>query len=100
MTSVSEPLTAPPRSVLDQDWRKILNYGLVLALALVFVALSNMPVGMDRRVVIEPYLSMGYLSLLWLPLVLGAKSVAKSSSRGWLPRQRGSAMSWPARSSV
>lgn len=61
----------PARRMLDQDWRKVLNYGLLLALVLVFVALTNMPVNLDRRMLIEPIFSMGYLSLLWLPAVFG-----------------------------
>ncbi len=62
---------APARGVLDQDWRKIVNYGLLLALAEVFIALANMPVGLDDFILIEPILSLGYVSLLWLPLLLG-----------------------------
>jgi branched-chain amino acid transport system permease protein len=62
---------APARSALDQDWRKVVRFGLLLALALVFISLAGMPVGLDTRVVIEPILSMGYLSLLWLPFLLG-----------------------------
>ncbi len=62
---------APARGILDQDWRKILNYGLLLALAEVFIALANMPVALDDFVLIEPILSLGYMSLLWLPLILG-----------------------------
>ena len=61
----------PARGLLDQDWRRVINYGLLLAMALVFVALTNMPVKLDRRMLIEPVFSMGYLSLFWLPAVLG-----------------------------
>ncbi|MFV2040170.1 MAG: hypothetical protein ACC660_07995, partial [Acidimicrobiales bacterium] len=70
MTAVAAGL-APARSPLDQSWRKLLNYGLILVLAQVFIALSNMPVELDRRVIIEPVLSLGYLSLLWLPIMVG-----------------------------
>ncbi len=61
----------PARRLLDQNWRKLINYGLLLAMVLVFVALTNMPVKLDRRMLIEPIFSMGYLSLFWLPAVLG-----------------------------
>lgn len=70
MTEVATTV-APARGVLDQDWRKVVRLGLLLALGLVFISLAGMPVGLDTRVVIEPVLSMGYLALLWLPLVLG-----------------------------
>lgn len=62
---------APARSVFDQDWRKLIKWGLIVALAQVFIALSNMPVKLDRRILIEPVLSLGYLSILWLPALAG-----------------------------
>ena len=33
--------------------------------------MANMPVSLDARMIIEPVLSMGYLSLLWVPVVMG-----------------------------
>jgi len=60
--------TAP---ITDQDWRKLGKWGGLCALALVLVSLIGMPVGLDRRILIHPVLSLGYLSLLWIPLVLG-----------------------------
>lgn len=57
----------PARPLFDQNWRKLVSFGLVLAAVLVFVALTNMPVKLDRRMLIEPVFSMGYLSLFWLP---------------------------------
>ena len=63
--------TLPARAAFDQEWRKVVNHGLLLALVLVFVSLANMPVSLDSRMIIEPMLSMGYLSLLWIPVVMG-----------------------------
>lgn len=62
---------APARSPFDQDWRKVVNWGLILALALVFVSLTDMPEKLDRRIIVEPLLSMGYLSLIWIPIAFG-----------------------------
>lgn len=61
----------PARPLFDQNWRKLVSFGLVAAMVLVFVALTNMPVKLDRRMLIEPLFSMGYLSLFWLPALLG-----------------------------
>ena len=58
------------RRLLDQDWQKLVRAGAILALGQVFIALSGMPVNFDRRLLIDPILSLGYLSLLWLPLVV------------------------------
>ncbi len=65
------PAPAHRRRLLDQDWPRLLRAGAVLALGQVFIALSGMPVSFDRRLLIDPVLSLGYLSLLWLPLVVG-----------------------------
>lgn len=59
------------RGALDVDWHKVARVGGILAIGLVFIALAGMPVGLDRRLVIDPILSLGYLSLLWLPFILG-----------------------------
>ncbi len=69
---------------LDQDWEKVIRFGGLTALTLVFVALSGMPVGLDGRDLlfwINPGvyvdhpdgqgLSLGYLSLLLWPVVMG-----------------------------
>ena len=69
MTSTSAA-TYRPR-VSDQDWRRIATWGGLCALFLILVSLIGMPVGLDRRILIHPVLSLGYLSLLWIPLVLG-----------------------------
>jgi branched-chain amino acid transport system permease protein len=62
---------APARGAFDQDWRKLVNWGLICALALIFVSLTDMPDKLDKRVIVEPLLSMGYLSLIWIPVALG-----------------------------
>ena len=59
------------KGAFDIDLKRVAQTGGLLALGLVFIALAGMPVGLDKRKVIEPVLSLGYLSLLWLPMVLG-----------------------------
>ena len=61
---------APRRRLLDQDWPKMMRASAILAIGQVFIALSGMPVTFDRRLLIDPILSLGYLSLIWLPLVV------------------------------
>lgn len=65
------PAASPRRRLLDQDWRKLVRAGAILAVGQVFIALSGMPVTFDRRLLIDPILSLGYLSIIWLPLVVG-----------------------------
>ncbi len=73
---------APVQSSVD--WNKVARFGGILALALVFISLSGMPVGLDKRTIlywINPGvyvnnpdgvgLTLGYLSLLIWPILLG-----------------------------
>ena len=65
---------APSRPVLDQDWRRLARMGAVGAVAQIFIALSNMPVRLDERVVVKPVLSLGYLTLLVVPFAAGYRA--------------------------
>ena len=67
----AEPLLSPSRPALAQDWRRLLRMGAVGAVAQIFIALSNMPVRLDERLVVKPILSLGYLTLLIVPFAAG-----------------------------
>lgn len=58
-------------SLDDLDLRRLLSTGMILAAIEVFISLANMPVALDAVMIVDPVLSLGYLSLLWLPLLLG-----------------------------
>ena len=64
---------APPRQPLAQDWRRIARMGAIGAFGQIFISLSNMPVKLDGRAIIEGVLSLGYLSLVVLPLAAGSR---------------------------
>ncbi|WP_323672054.1 branched-chain amino acid ABC transporter permease [Candidatus Poriferisodalis multihospitum] len=64
---------APPRPPFAQDWRRIARMGAVGAVGQIFISLSNMPVKLDGRAIIEGILSLGYLSLVVLPLAAGSR---------------------------
>ena len=55
----------------QQEWRRILRWGGICVLAQVLICLVGLPVELDRRILIESTLSLGYLFLLWVPLVSG-----------------------------
>ena len=67
----AEPELAPARLALAQDWRRLVRMGAIAAFGQVFIALSNMPVRLDERVIVKPVLSLGYLALLILPFAAG-----------------------------
>ncbi len=70
-TGAAETAPMPPRPVLAQDWPRLVRMGAVGAVAQIFIALSNMPVRLDERLVVKPILSLGYLSLLIVPFAAG-----------------------------
>ncbi|MXW41886.1 MAG: branched-chain amino acid ABC transporter permease [Acidimicrobiia bacterium] len=63
--------TIPPRPTFTQDWLRIARMGGIAAVGQTFIALSNMPVRLDERLLIKPILSMGYLILIVLPFAVG-----------------------------
>jgi len=66
----------------DLDWRRVVRLGALLALGFVFVSLVGLPVGLDRRILIDPIFSLGYLSLLWLPLMVGWVAAKREKLEG------------------
>ena len=88
-TQGSGPAPTHRRRVLDQDWRKLLKVGAILMGSQAFVALSGMPVSFDRRLIIDPILSLGYLSLLWLPLAVGYAVGREQALEGMMAYAKG-----------
>jgi len=60
-----------PIQTVGLEWRRVGKWGSLCGLAMVLTSLIGMPVGLDGRILIEGRLSLGYLSLIWLPLVFG-----------------------------
>lgn len=50
-----------------------------------FIALSGMPIEFNKRLVISPILSLGYLTLLWLPVTVGYLSARQVAHTSTLP---------------
>ena len=63
----------PPRPVFAQDWRRIGRMSAVAVLGQFFISLSNMPVRLDGRTLIEGLLSLGYLTLAVVPFAVGTR---------------------------
>ncbi len=75
MTATAVPDTALPqmstKGAFDIDIRKTVIYGLYGAIGMTFIALSGMIVGLDSRAIIEGYLSLGYIVVIWVPILIG-----------------------------
>ncbi|MBA52218.1 MAG: hypothetical protein CL456_08915 [Acidimicrobiaceae bacterium] len=71
-------------------WRKQIRFALIGALSSAFIALAGMPVGLDGRSIIQPVLSMGFLSLLWVPFVMATLAGSEVVLEGMTARTRDS----------
>ena len=78
-----------PSSILDQDWLKVLRWGLICGGALIAICLVGMPVEMDRRILVERYLSLGYLSVLCIPVLISWVASAQVVLEGVEARKQG-----------
>ncbi len=80
---------APPRALLDQDWRRVAKIGSITGLSLIFVALIGMLVQLDTRLIIRHYLSLGYLTVIWLPVLAGVVVVKEVELEGVTVHRKG-----------
>ena len=87
MTATSESVSISQTPGIA--WRKQTRFALIGALSSAFVALAGMPVGLDRRSIVYTVLSMGYLSLLWIPFVLASLAGSETVLEGMTARSRG-----------
>lgn len=86
MTAAAPTLT---KSALDVDRDEVLRAGALLGLGLVFISLAGLPVGLDGREVIDGILSLGYLSLIWLPVIIGWNVAKEVVLEGMAATERG-----------
>ena len=78
---------APSKS--SYPWLRAVRFSLLGSLASIFIALSGMPVGLDRRAIIYPVLSLGFLAILWVPLAMAASAGKETVLEGMEARKRG-----------
>lgn len=88
MTATSENLSMVETPGVA--WRKQIRFALIGALSSAFIALAGMPVGLDGRSIIQPVLSMGFLSLLWVPFALATIAGSEVVLEGMTARTRDS----------
>jgi branched-chain amino acid transport system permease protein len=90
MTVTATPITA---TTVDTRWspdvKRIVSKGAVCALVMVFICLVGMPVKLDPRPLIDPILSRGYTSLVWVPVAFGYMVTSHVVLEGMAARRRG-----------
>ena len=73
-SDVGIKVNAPNKS--RYPWLRAIRFSLLGSLTSIFIALSGMPVGLDRRAIIYPVLSLGFLAILWVPLAMAASALS------------------------
>ncbi len=68
---MSTTVLSPLLRRIPGTWRRVVRLGALGAVGQVFISLSGMPVRLDVREIIVPILSLGYVTVLAVPLVLG-----------------------------
>jgi branched-chain amino acid transport system permease protein len=53
------------------DWSKVQRWGAYAGLTLAFIAATGMIVTFNQRMIVDPWLTMGALSMAWVPVVFG-----------------------------
>ncbi len=90
MTDTLERTAAPNAPTPNPvDWSKVQKAGAYGGLTMVFIAAIGMATALDRRLIIEPWLSLGFLTLLWVPVVLGFTSATEDLQDGAPPPVKG-----------
>ena len=71
-------------------WRDAVRWGALGGIIVVFIATIGMAESFDARKVIDPFLSLGYVSLLWVPMALGYRVSHRVTLEGAAPTPPGS----------
>ncbi len=93
MAIVNAPETAAStqaaRPITAVDWRRTVRMGLLGGLGMVFIAAIGMFEELDGRPMIVPILSLGYLTVFWVPFVAGYLAAKEETLEGLAPPQKG-----------
>ncbi len=73
------PQTGTQRSV---DWSRVQRWGVYGGMTMAFIAAIGMPTTLDRRLIVSPWLSLGFLTLFWVPVVYGHISTKEDAPPG------------------
>lgn len=71
------------------DWSKVQKWGAIGGLTMSFIAAIGMVAALDRRLIISPWLSLGFVTLIWVPLVYGFVAATEDASDGAPPPVKG-----------
>jgi len=64
------------------DWPRVHKWGALGGLTMAFIAAIGMATVLDRRLIVSPWLSLGFVALLWVPAVFGYIAATEDVSEG------------------
>lgn len=88
--TTSDIVDAPAsRPASDVDWSRVQRWGAYGGLTLAFIAAAGMVTSLDSRMMIDPWLSLGFLSLLWVPVMYGNVAAKEPIPDGGIASAKG-----------
>ncbi len=79
--------TAPTPNPVD--WSRVQKWGVLGGFTMSFIAAIGMVATLDRRLIVSPWLSLGFLTLLWVPVVYGFVACTEDVPDGGAPLVKG-----------
>ncbi|GMR02807.1 MAG: hypothetical protein BMS9Abin20_1157 [Acidimicrobiia bacterium] len=90
MTDTLERTSAPKTPTSNPiDWSKVQKWGAYGGLTMSFIAAIGMVTSLDRRLIIAPWLSLGFLTVVWVPVVYGFIAATEDLPDGVPPPVKG-----------
>jgi branched-chain amino acid transport system permease protein len=84
MTATAGPVASTDlRAALS--WRTVVRSGVIGGVVIVFIAAIGMFEAFDHRKIIDPFLSLGYSSIMWVPIYFGFKASQRPVLEGMPP---------------
>lgn len=88
--AVAAPAPLAATSTLaDVEPRPVVKWGLIAGVTGAFVSIIGMVESFSDRLIIDPVLNLGYLALVWIPLVFGYQATYRKRLEGMPPPPRG-----------
>ena len=82
MTSVTAPTVLQTNTFAKESLREVIGVALIAGLTMIYVSAIGMVVVFDKRLIIEPILTMGYLVLFSIPVFAGHRFTRREALEG------------------
>ncbi|MEN8041380.1 MAG: hypothetical protein ABFR95_07745 [Actinomycetota bacterium] len=83
------PEMTDKRPALDVDWSRVQRWSAYAGITLAFITAAGIVGSLDRRLIIEPWLSLGFVAILWVPVLFGYIAATEPIPAGGTPPEKG-----------